>query len=155
MSDGIQPDPNKLLALRNLPAPRNVKELRSFYGLASYFRRFIMNFADITLSLSQLLRSSESVFNWGERQQESFEQVKKLLTSRPLLKLPTESDTTVVVLSTDASSYGIGSCLEQYQDGVLVPICYFQEYYNQQNRIIRRMKRKCWPLSVVSQLKNN
>jgi hypothetical protein len=105
--DGLHPYPTKVSALLSLLAPRNVKELRCFYGLASYFRRFIPNFADITLPLSQLLKSSERVFLWGAEQQLSFEKVKGILSSAPLLKSPTAEGT--FGLSTDASSFAMGA----------------------------------------------
>ena len=87
-SDGIHPDPTKVSALTQLPASRNLKELSSFYGLASYFRRFIPNFANLTHPLSTLLKSSDRVFHWGVEQEESFKQIKEILSSSPLLKLP-------------------------------------------------------------------
>jgi hypothetical protein len=138
--DGWHPDPTKVRPLLALLAPRNVKESRSFYGLASYFRRILPNFADITLPLSQLLKSSERVFRWDAEQQLSFDKVKDILSSAPLLKLPTAEGT--FVFSTDASSFAMGACLEQFQNDLLVPICYFSRVFNRQKKTTQHARKR-------------
>ena len=148
-ADGIHPDPSKVSALVQLPRPRSLKELRSFYGLASYFRRFISNFAQLTFPLSQLLKSSSSVFSWGVEAEKCFSHLKDILTSAPVLKLPTENGT--FVLSTDASSFALGACLEQWQDNILVPICYYSRVLQPAERNYSAYEKEA--LAVISSVK--
>ena len=61
--NGIQPDPDKVNAVRDFPIPRKVKHVRSFLGLANYYRRFIKNFANIAGPLTALLRKNVK-FQW-------------------------------------------------------------------------------------------
>lgn len=108
--DGIRPDPNKTAAVEAFKAPRSTRELRSFLGLCSYFRRFIPAFADVAFPLTSLLRQ-RAHFEWTHHCETSFNQLKFLLTSQPILRhfdpcAPTE-------LHTDASSIGIGAVLVQ------------------------------------------
>ena len=60
--DGIKPDPAKIAAVKNFPKPHNLTVLRGFLGLASYYRRFVKNFAQIAKSLHYLMRK-EQPFN--------------------------------------------------------------------------------------------
>ncbi|KAE8728977.1 Phosphoenolpyruvate carboxykinase [Hibiscus syriacus] len=73
---GIQVDPSKIEAILNWKQPKNVFEIRSFLGLAGYYRRFVEGFSIIAAPLTKLLRKNVS-FYWGEAQQESFEKLKE------------------------------------------------------------------------------
>lgn len=108
--DGIRPDPDKTAAVVNFPRPLTQKDLRSFLGLASYFRRFIRNFATIASPLHQLLRTNVP-FSWTADCQQAFDALKDALTSDPVLRHFDETAPTV--LHTDASGCGIGSVLLQ------------------------------------------
>lgn len=107
--DGIQPDPDKISAVLNFPRPLRPKELRSFLGLASYFRRFIRNFASIASPLHKL--SNTSSFDWNSDCEASFEELKRALTSPPVLRH--FDDKAPTLLHTDASGQGIGAVLLQ------------------------------------------
>src|SRR5690606_39956040 len=78
---GIRPDPDKLAAVSDFPLPSNVKELQSFLGLCSYFRRFINNFATLAHPLHALLRKD----SWSSDAQMAFSSLKNALTSHPVL----------------------------------------------------------------------
>lgn len=108
--DGIQPDPDKISAVLNFPRPLRAKELRSFLGLASYFRRFIRNFATIASPLHKLLAST-APFDWNHQCEAAFQELKRALTSPPVLCY--FNDEAPTVLHTDASGQGIGAVLLQ------------------------------------------
>lgn len=108
--DGIRPDPDKIAAVVDFPRPLTQKDLRSFLGLASYFRRFIRNFATIASPLNQLLQSGAS-YDWSNQCQHAFEALKSALTSGPVLCHFDETKPTI--LHTDASGHGIGGVLLQ------------------------------------------
>ena len=119
---GIQTDPLKLKAMRAYPVPTDVKSLRSFVGLASYYRRFVPGFAKVAAPLHALTKK-DAPFVWGPECQAAFENLKRLLTSSPVLVFP--DFTRGFILETDASGTGLGAVLAQEQaDGSVRPIAY-------------------------------
>ena len=99
--DGVKPDPSKIQAVMEWEAPRNVTEIRSFLGLAGYYRRFVQDFSIIARPLTNLLKKNVQ-FRWNATCQNSFERLKEALTTTPVLALPTGNVGFVVY--TDASS---------------------------------------------------
>ncbi|KAL0455716.1 UNVERIFIED_CONTAM: Retrovirus-related Pol polyprotein from transposon.6 [Sesamum latifolium] len=95
--------------------PKNATEVRSFLGLARYYRRFVEGFSIIAGPWTKLLRKGV-VFQWTKPCQRSFDELKKRLTSIPILVLPSGSDGYVVY--TDASKQGLGCVL--IQNGKLI-----------------------------------
>ena len=121
-TDGVSPDKRKTEAIERFPVPKNVKELRSFLGLASYYRKFVAGFAELTHPLRALLREGVQ-YNWSENCQRAFCNLKKRLVTTPVLAYADFSKTFYV--ETDASGYGLGAILEQEQkDGKLHPVAY-------------------------------
>ena len=108
--NGIQPDPDKVKAVREMVAPNCVKEVRGFIGMCSYYRRFIPNFSKIAEPLITLTKKYAK-FNWTHSCQSAFDQLKNDLTVVPLLAYP--DITKPYVLYTDASDTCIGACLTQ------------------------------------------
>ena len=108
--DGIRVDPSKISAIVDWKPPKNVTEVRSFLGLAGYYRRFVNGFSIIAAPMTRLLRKDVK-FEWTEECQQSFEELKKLLTEAPVLIRP-ESGKEFVVYS-DASLNGLGCVLMQ------------------------------------------
>jgi len=108
--DGIQPDPTKVSAIQQFPIPTNLTILRGFLGLASYYRRFVKDFAKKAAPLHQLMRKDQP-FIWTEKCQEAFEQLKQHLISPPILIYPDFEKP--FFLYTDASSFGLGAVLTQ------------------------------------------
>ncbi len=86
-SEGLSPDPAKIAAVRDFPIPRTVKEVQSFLGLCSYYRKFVPGFAVLARALSNLTKKTQR-FEWGEEQQRSFEALKTVLTTPPILAHP-------------------------------------------------------------------
>lgn len=109
-ADGLKCDPDKVKAVAEWPVPRTVRDVRSFLGLASYYRKFIPHFADIASSLADLTKK-RATFVWGDEQQEAFDYLKNALCTSPVLAYPNDED--LFILDTDASDYGIGAVLSQ------------------------------------------
>ena len=114
-AEGIKVDPAKIEAIVNWKPPRNVIEVRSFVGLARYYRRFVNGFFVIAFPLTKLLRKDVK-FEWNDKCQASFEQLKQLLIEAPVLTQPTSSK--VYTLYSDASRIDLGCVL--MQDGKVV-----------------------------------
>jgi hypothetical protein len=119
--EGIQASPEKTKAVRNFPVPRNVKEVRSFLGLASFYRRLVRNFAQHANPLTELLRK-DAQFKWEQRQQSAFDKLKEALCSDQVLAYPDFNSP--FILTTDASNYAVAAILSQVQNGVERPICF-------------------------------
>ena len=109
--EGVQPDPAKVKAILEWEPPKNVSEIRSFLGLAGYYRRFVKDFSIIAKPLTNLLKKN-APFNWNDKCAQSFEELKKRLTSAPILALPSGDGGYVVF--TDASRQGLGCVLMQH-----------------------------------------
>ncbi|MFS7997765.1 putative nucleotidyltransferase, Ribonuclease H [Helianthus anomalus] len=109
-SQGIHVDPSKIEAVKNWCTPKSVIEIRSFLGLAGYYRRFIAEFSKIVVPLTTLTQR-EKPFVWGPEQEESFLTLKNILCNAPVLTLPNGNDDFVVYC--DASNRGLGCVLMQ------------------------------------------
>ena len=77
--EGISHDPQNVVKIVGWPVLTNVKEVRQFLGMASYYRRFVRTFAKIARPLTDLTRKSNEFF-WNENCQKSFEKLQKMLT---------------------------------------------------------------------------
>ena len=112
--DGIMTDPKKTECIKNWPEPRNVKEIRSFLGLCSYYRKFIFEFSEIAKPLHTLTEKNKT-FQWTDKCQEAFSKLKEKLTSAPILAHPDFSKP--FILDCDASNFAISGILSQEIDG--------------------------------------
>ena len=111
---GIKPCEEKVKAIRALRAPENVRQVRGVLGMASYYRRFIPNFAAISEPLISLTKK-HARFKWTDECQGAFEEIKAQLTVIPLLAYPDPNKG--YILYTDASDTTIGSVLVQETEG--------------------------------------
>ncbi|KAG8498361.1 hypothetical protein CXB51_007427 [Gossypium anomalum] len=109
-AEGIRVDPSKISAIVNWSPPKNVSEVRSFLGLAGYYRRFVQGFSMIASPMTRLLQKDVK-FEWTDECQQSFNRLKDLLTKAPVLVQP-EPGKEFVIYS-DASLNGLGCVLMQ------------------------------------------
>ena len=108
--EGVKVDPDKTDAVRTFPVPKTQTGVRSFLGLANYYRRFIKGFAQIAAPLNNLLRDN-TPFEWTDSCQEAFDRLKTALISAPILAFPDFEKQ--FILSTDASGHALGYILAQ------------------------------------------
>ena len=126
--EGLKTNPRLVDAVKEFPPPRNVQEVQRFLGLASYYRRFICNFARIASPLHQLTRK-DTQWSWSNECEIAFQQLKDILTTSPVLAYPNYDRE--YVLETDASVQGLGAVLSQEQaDGKLHPVAYASRALN-------------------------
>lgn len=107
---GISTDPSKVSDVQNWPVPQDIKQLRSFLGLAGYYRKFVQNFAVIARPLTDLLKKG-TMFLWTATHSSAFEALNAALVSAPVLALPDFSHP--FQLQTDACDIGVGAVLMQ------------------------------------------
>ena len=108
--ESIVVDPTKIEAVVNLKAPRSITKVRSFLGLAGYYRRFVEGFSKIAAPLTALTRKGKK-YEWTPKCEESFQELKRRLTSVPILVLPTSGEPLQVY--SDASKIGLRAVLMQ------------------------------------------
>lgn len=136
-ADGLKTDPNKTEVEKNWPKPRTLKELRSFPGFVSYYRRFVPHFAPQAKPLHQLVsklyeggkngrqRNKPAEGNWNQDCQEAFDSLKQVLTNPPVLAYPIFAKPFNVEV--DPSNDGLRTVLSQEQDGQVT--CFWSDQY--------------------------
>ena len=108
--EGIHVDPPKIEAIKNWKAPTTPKEIRQFLGLAGYYRRFFANFSKLAKPLTALTQIGV-MFKWEDKQEASFQKLKNMLYSAPILSLPEGIEDFLVYC--DASNQGLRCVLMQ------------------------------------------
>ena len=146
---GIATDEEKIKAVKDWPIPKNVKQVRSFVGLCSYYRKFVPKFASIAKPLHKLTELNTK-FIWDEKCQKSFDTLKQALISSPILAFPTEEGR--FIIDADASLAGMGSVLSQVQDGVEKVVSYYSKTFSKPERQYCVTRKEL--LAVVSSIKN-
>jgi len=144
---GMSADPSKVQDITDWPVPTNATEVRQFLGLASYYRRYILNFSNIAAPL-HFLTQKDVLFKWDSKCEETFQALKAHLVQAPVLAYPCfDSTAEEFVLQTDASAVGLGAILEQ--DGHVIG--YASRSLTSSERNYSVVQREC--LAIVFGLK--
>ncbi|KAF8054126.1 hypothetical protein N665_1346s0001 [Sinapis alba] len=109
-SQGLKVDEEKIKAVQDWPTPTTIGHVRSFHGLASFYRRFVKDFSTLSAPLTSVIKK-DVVFKWGTEQEEAFQKLKDSLTNAPVLVLSNFDKT--FEIECDASGTGIGTVLTQ------------------------------------------
>uniref|UniRef100_A0A7N8WJS6 Gypsy retrotransposon integrase-like protein 1 n=1 Tax=Mastacembelus armatus TaxID=205130 RepID=A0A7N8WJS6_9TELE len=128
---GVATDPGKVAAVKDWPTPTTISELRSFLGLASYYRRFVRNFASIASPLHRLTEKGRA-FGWTQACDAAFQQLKMALVDAPVLAYPYPQQP--FILDTDASNVGVGAVLSQMEGGAERVVAYYSCSLNRAER---------------------
>jgi hypothetical protein len=104
-------DPDKVEVIKNCPSPRNIFEVRSFHGLASFYRKFIRNFSGISTTMMDTVKKRQKSFHWTIEAEKSFNLLKRKIMEQPVLVLPDFQKTFQV--KCDVSGYAIRAVLSQ------------------------------------------
>ena len=128
---GITTEDVKVEKIKQWPTPRNLHDVRSFLGLANYYRTFVPGFSDIAEPLISLTEKGIS-FVWTGECETAFVSLKEKLSSPPVLAYPDFS--CEFILDTDASNVGMGAVLSQVQNGKEVVIAYGSKKFNRAQR---------------------
>jgi hypothetical protein len=118
-------DPDKVEVIKNWPSPRNIFEVRSFHGLASFYQKFIRNFSGISAAMMDTVKKRHKSFHWMKEAEKSFNLLKRKIIEQPILVLPDFQNTFQVKY--DASGFAIGAVLSQEDRS----IAYFSEKLNE------------------------
>ena len=124
---GVQASPGKVRANIDWPRPKGVHDVRSFLGLASYYRRFVRGFSEMARPLTALTKAGVE-WEWSTPQHQAFNRLKLALTTAPVLKLPDFERQFVV--TTDASDVAVGAILEQDFGNGLQPVAFASRKLN-------------------------
>ena len=112
--EGFRPDPDKIEPVMRYPEPKNLRQLRRFLGMASWYRKFLKDFATIAEPLTRLTKKDHR-YEWTEEQEAAFEKIKSIIASASVLHRPLFD--VQFTVQTDASDTGIGAVLTQVVDG--------------------------------------
>ncbi len=128
---GIKVNPDKVRAVKEWPVPESKREVRSFLGTASYYRRFVPGFATVAAPLHHVA-SPKADWQWTDECQRAFEELKDALSTAPVLAFPVKE--APYILDTDASLTGTGAVLSQVVNGREMVLGYASESLSHEER---------------------
>ena len=149
-AEGVTPLQDKIEVVKSWPPPKGKDELQSFLGLVSYYRRYVEKFATIAEPLNQLTRKNVP-FKWSTDCEEAFQRLKRALINHPVLAYPDFNQQ--FILTTDASSVGLGGVLSQIQQGTERVISYASRALTKAERNYSATEREC--LAIVWATEHN
>jgi len=138
--EGVRPNPEKVVAIREMAVPQKKKMLRAFLGLAQYYRKFVLGFSQIAAPLYDLLKL-DATYTWRGEHQEAFETLRDRLCDAPVLAYPDPN--LPFILYTDASDVGVGAVLSQVQDGTERVVQYLSRKLNDAERRYGASEKEC------------
>jgi len=148
-SKGQHPDQAKVEAIRNIPVPKTVKEVRSLVGVVTWYSHFVRNFSSVMTPITSLIKKKAQKVAWNEEAEKAFQEVKRILTSDPILRPPDYHKPFIV--QCDASLYGIGGVLAQLdQDNKEYVISYYSHKLTEAEQKYHAYEREC--LAVIKSL---
>ena len=138
----IKPDEVTIRKVRYAPRPTTKKELRSFIGLAGFYRDFVPNFSAIAVPLTDLTKKDQpNRIEWKEAQEAAYRTLKNPVTRKPVIHLPNHDKSHTVRV--DASKVGIGAFLLQQHDNSLFPVGSLSKKLTSAERKYFTMDREC------------
>lgn len=137
------PNEVKIKAIQDFPIPSTKTQIRAFLGLAGYYRQYIPKFSVIVAPLTDLLKGKErkSTVEWNEKCQQAFEELKKLLTSNPVLYAPRFD--IPFTIQCDASDQGIGVVLTQGDGNEEHPVLYLSKKFTPTEQRYNTSEKEC------------
>jgi len=130
--DRVRMEKEKVQGVIEWPILRDMKDVQKFLGLANYYRQFVKDFATIAKPLHEMTRK-ETKWNWGERQQKAFEELKRRFTTEPVLVTPDlDKEMRVEVDASDFATEGILSM--KCKDEKWRPVAYISKSLNEAKR---------------------
>lgn len=123
-ADGLKVMEDKVTAICQWPTPKKVSDVRSFLGLAGFYRKFIKDFSRVAAPLTALTKD-DAAWEWKSEQQDAFEQLKSAAKSAPVLLIADPN--LPYVVHTDASGFAVGAVLQQDQGSGLQPVAYLSK----------------------------
>ncbi|KAJ8050799.1 hypothetical protein HOLleu_04137 [Holothuria leucospilota] len=141
----MRPKPDKVEAIKQAKRPLTKTQLRSFLGLAGYYRRFIPNFAAVACPLTDCTKKGKpNKIVWEDSQEKAFRALKYKLTTQPILHLPNLQKE--FILRSDASEIGVGAVLLQEDEGEYFPVAFASKKLNKAQRAYSVIEKECFAI---------
>lgn len=139
--NGLHVDPEKVKAVLEIPIPKKISDVRRMVGMASWYRRFVPNFATVIAPLTALLKKTCKTISWSIDCQNAWDIIKDKLVTAPILTRP-DFDKEFII-QTDASDFGLGAVLTQMIDQNEKVICYLSRSLTAQERKYSTTEKEC------------
>ena len=147
----VQPERSKVQGVESFPTPTNKKQVRCFLGMTCYYRKFIQDYASIATPLTDLTKNAApNQVVWTDRCERSFQKLKNLLCSEPVLRSP--DFTKEFILQTDASDVGVGAVLSQLdEEGADHPVAYYSRKLLAREQKYATIEKECLAIKLATQ----